>query len=122
MIKPHFHLIKTTEVVLIINLSMKGGWNTVAKQVRQFTEFVTKLKYQVDNDFVCINDLIKHGYVYGLNPVIYNRSLSPEVNKISVYNHIYQRFRVSLNDDQLSYLCDHNLTSVEFIHRLKKML
>lgn len=95
---------------------------TVASKEHEFIEFVTKLKYQVDNDFVCINDLIKQGYVYGLNPVIYNRSMTPEANKHSVYNHIYQRFRVSLTDDQLSYLCDHNLTSVEFIRRIRKML
>lgn len=89
---------------------------------QEFIEYISKLKYMVDNDFVCINDIIDQGTVYGLNPVIYNRKLTPEANKATVYSHVYQRFRVSLNDDQLSYLCDHNLMSVEFIRRLKKML
>ena len=94
----------------------------VTKREKEFIEFITKFKYDVDNDFVCINDVITHGVVYGLNPVIYNRRLTPEANKMSVYSHIYQRFRISLTDEQLSYLCDHNLMSVEFIRRLKKML
>lgn len=94
----------------------------MATKEQAFIEFVNQLKYEVDNDFVCINDIIDHGYVYGLNPVIYNRKLSPEANKMSVYSHVYQRFRVNLTPEQLSYLCDYNLMSVEFIRRLKSML
>ncbi len=94
----------------------------VSKREKEFIEFVNSLKYEVENDFVCINDLIKYGLVYGLNPVIYNRQLTPEANKMTVYSHIYQRFRVSLTPEQLSALCDHNLTSVEFIHLIKTMI
>lgn len=95
----------------------------MASKYQEFADSIAKLKYEVENDFVCINDLLDYGgYVYGLNPVVYNRQLSPEANKMSVYSLIYQRFRVSLTPDQLSILCDHNLTSVEFIRQLKTMI
>lgn len=88
---------------------------------KEFVEVITELKYMVDNDFVCMNDVTKT-QIYGLNPVIYNRQLPPEYNKHHLWNHIYSRFRVDLSDQQLSYLCDNDLTSIEFIRRLKKML
>lgn len=92
------------------------------KREKEFIEFITKYKYHVDNDFVCINDVIDQGIVYGLNPVIYNRRLNPEENKLILSEHVRQRFRTILTPEQLSYLCDHNLTSVEFIRRLKEMV
>ena len=57
------------------------------KREKEFVEFITKYKYHVDNDFVCINDVIDHGIVYGLNPVIYNRRLNPEDNKRILNEH-----------------------------------
>jgi hypothetical protein len=85
-------------------------------------EIITRNKYKVDNDFVCAGDILRNGVVYGLNPVIYNRLLTPEENKRIVYNHIMERFNVSLTDEQLSELCDQHLMSVAFIKRLKKMI
>ena len=90
--------------------------------IKNVGEIITRNKYKVDNDFVCAGDILRNGVVYGLNPVIYNRLLTPEENKRTVYNHIKERFKVSLTAEQLSELCERNLMSVAFIKRLKKML
>ena len=90
--------------------------------IKNSVELITRNKYKVDNNFVCAGDIIRNGVVYGLNPIIYNRLLTPEENKRIVYNHIIERFKVSLTDKQLSDLCDHDLMSVAFIKRLKTML
>lgn len=89
---------------------------------QKIVEIVPRNKYKVDNEFVCAGDIMRNGVVYGLNPIIYNRLLTPEENKRLVYNHVNERFKVSLSDEQLSELCDHNLMSVAFIKRLKKMI
>lgn len=89
---------------------------------KKIVEIIPHNKYKVDNAFVCAGDIIRNGVVYGLNPIIYNCLLTPEENKQRVYNHIKDRFNVSLSEDQLSELCDHNLMSVAFIKRLKKMI
>ena len=89
---------------------------------RNVVEIISHNKYKVDNAFVCAGDIIRNGVVYGLNPIIYNRLLTPEENKQNVYNHIKERFNVSLTDEQLSELCDQHLMSVAFIKRLKKMI
>jgi len=89
---------------------------------KKIVEIIPRNKYKVDNEFVCAGDIMRNGIVYGLNPIIYNRLLTPEENKVRVYNHIKERFNVSLSDEQLSELCDNNLMSVAFIKRLKKMI